>query len=65
MKPINNLFDGMKESDGSKVRNAFSEYDMMYRAYAQLKSGGTPEKLAQAVESSSGPIWGEKSGMSR
>ena len=57
MKPTNNLFDGMKESDGSEVRNAFSEYAMMYRLTHNSKAAAPQRSLHR--QSSSGPIWGE------
>lgn len=60
LTPINQLFDGMRESDGNKVREAFAENAVMHRAHAALKPGGTPEKFAQAVESSKDQVWDEK-----
>lgn len=60
LKPIYSLFDGMRESDGAKVRAAFAQNAVMHRAHAKLKAGGSAEKFAQAVESSNDKVWDEK-----
>lgn len=58
--PIYSLFDGMRESNGDKVRAAFAENAVMHRAHGKLKAGGSAEKFAKAVESSNDKVWDEK-----
>ena len=59
LAPIHLLFDGMRESDGDKVRLAFAESATMVRAHANLREGGSPEQFAQAVQNSE-QVWDEK-----
>ena len=60
LKPIHNLFDGMREGNGGKVRNAFAENAIFYRAHATLREGGTTEAFAKAVETPREQVWDEK-----
>lgn len=60
LAPINSLFDGMRESNGDKVRAAFHENAFMHRAHGKLREGGTPEQFAQAVDKPKDNIWDEK-----
>ncbi|MBE1301407.1 MAG: hypothetical protein GJ680_16085 [Alteromonadaceae bacterium] len=60
MFPIYQLFDGMRESDGDKVRNAFFPEAVFHRAHAKFKTGGSPEQFAQAVAKATDQIWDEK-----
>lgn len=60
MSPIYRLFDGMRESNGDKVRQAFYPNAVFHRAHAKLKTGGSPEQFAQAVENAKNQMWDEK-----
>lgn len=60
LAPIYTLFDGMRESDGDKVRAAFSSEAIMYRAHSALREGSSPEAFASAVESKGERVWDEK-----
>ena len=50
MKPIHSLFDGMREGNGDKVREAFGPDAIFYRAHAELRPGSSAEDFAKAVE---------------
>ena len=60
LKPIESLFDGMREGNGDKVRAAFGADAVMHRAHATLRAGGTAEGFAKAVETPHDEIWDEK-----
>jgi hypothetical protein len=60
LTPIHALFDGMRESDGDKVRNAFAPNAVIHRAHASLRKDLTPESFATAVENNQDQLWDEK-----
>lgn len=60
MQPIHQLFDGMREGDGDKVRAVFGPDAIFYRAHAALRSGGTAEGFAKAVEQPREQVWNEQ-----
>ena len=60
MQPIHALFDGMREGDGDKVRSAFAEQAIFYRAHQTLRAGSSVEEFAAAVEAEREHIWDEK-----
>ena len=60
LKPINALFDGMREGNADKVRSAFAETVFIHRAHDSLRTDTTAEGFAQAVENKGDAMWDEK-----
>ena len=60
LAPIQQLFNGMRAGNGDMVRSAFASEATMHRAHASLRTGGTAEQFAQAVERPREEVWDEK-----